>query len=184
VLTQYKAHSLILHIQKGWGFLRGEFGEFVELWPAQQRVTETAWYAGTADAVFQNLDIIRNHDPEYVLILAGDHIYKMDYGTMIARHVESGADMTVGCIEVDLERAREVSASWPWMRTGACAALSRSPPIRPPSRGATDAPWHRWASTSSIATSSSSSSSRMPTPPAPVTTSARTSSPASSAATG
>jgi len=107
VLTQYKAHSLILHIQKGWGFLRGEFGEFVELWPAQQRVAETAWYAGTADAVFQNLDIIRNHDPDYVLILAGDHIYKMDYGAMIAHHVETGADMTVGCIEVDRERARE-----------------------------------------------------------------------------
>jgi glucose-1-phosphate adenylyltransferase len=106
VLTQYKAHSLILHIQKGWGFLRGEFGEFVELWPAQQRVVETAWYAGTADAVFQNLDIIRNHNPEYVLILAGDHVYQMDYGTMIARHVETGADMTVGCIEVDVERAR------------------------------------------------------------------------------
>ncbi len=106
VLTQYKAHSLILHIQKGWGFLRGEFGEFVELWPAQQRVAETAWYAGTADAVFQNLDIIRNHDPEYVLILAGDHVYKMDYGAMIAEHVESGADMTVGCIEVDLQTAR------------------------------------------------------------------------------
>jgi glucose-1-phosphate adenylyltransferase len=106
VLTQYKAHSLILHIQKGWGFLRGEFGEFVELWPAQQRVVESAWYAGTADAVFQNLDIIRNHDPDYVLILAGDHIYKMDYGPMIAQHVELGADMTVGCIEVPLERAR------------------------------------------------------------------------------
>ena len=106
VLTQYKAHSLILHIQRGWGFLRGEFGEFVELLPAQQRV-ENNWYAGTADAVFQNLDILRSHDPEYVLILAGDHIYKMDYGTMIAHHVESGADMTVGCIEVDLETARE-----------------------------------------------------------------------------
>ncbi len=105
VLTQYKAHSLILHIQKGWGFLRGEFGEFVELWPAQQRIAETAWYAGTADAVFQNLDIIRNHDPDYVLILAGDHIYKMDYGTIIAHHVESGADMTVGCLEVPLEQA-------------------------------------------------------------------------------
>ncbi|QIK38620.1 glucose-1-phosphate adenylyltransferase [Caldichromatium japonicum] len=105
VLTQYKAHSLILHIQKGWGFLRGEFGEFVELWPAQQWVAETAWYAGTADAVFQNLDIIRDHDPEYVLILAGDHVYKMDYGTMIAHHVESGADMTIACIEVDAERA-------------------------------------------------------------------------------
>jgi glucose-1-phosphate adenylyltransferase len=106
VLTQYKAHSLILHIQKGWGFLRGEFGEFVELLPAQQRV-ENNWYAGTADAVFQNLDIIRNHDPEYVLILAGDHVYKMDYGTMVAHHVETGADMTVGCIEVDLDTARE-----------------------------------------------------------------------------
>lgn len=107
VLTQYKAHSLILHIQKGWGFLRGEFGEFVELWPAQQRVCEDSWYAGTADAVFQNLDIIRDHNPDYILVLAGDHIYKMDYGTMIAHHVETGADMTVGCIEVDRARARE-----------------------------------------------------------------------------
>ncbi|MBK1724553.1 glucose-1-phosphate adenylyltransferase [Thiocystis violacea] len=107
VLTQYKAHSLILHIQKGWGFLRGEFGEFVELWPAQQRVAETAWYAGTADAVFQNLDIIRDHNPDYILVLAGDHIYKMDYGAMIAYHVETGADMTVGCLEVDVERAHE-----------------------------------------------------------------------------
>jgi glucose-1-phosphate adenylyltransferase len=106
ILTQYKAHSLLQHIQKGWGFLRGEFGEFVELLPAQQRI-ESSWYAGTADAVYQNLDIIRNHDPEYVLILAGDHIYKMDYGPMIAHHVEQQADMTVGCIEVELERARE-----------------------------------------------------------------------------
>ncbi len=105
VLTQYKAHSLILHIQRGWGFLRGEFGEFVELLPAQQRI-ENSWYAGTADAVYQNLDILRMHDPEYVLLLAGDHIYKMDYGAMIARHVESGADMTIGCLEVDLETAK------------------------------------------------------------------------------
>ena len=106
VLTQYKAHSLILHIQRGWGFLRGEFGEFVELLPAQQRI-ESHWYAGTADAVYQNLDILRNHHPDYILILAGDHIYKMDYGAMVAYHVESGADMTVGCLEVDLKRARE-----------------------------------------------------------------------------
>ncbi len=105
VLTQYKAHSLIQHVQKGWGFLRGEFGEFVELLPAQQRI-ETSWYLGTADAVYQNLDIIRNHDPQYVLILAGDHIYKMDYGPMLAYHVEHKADMTVGCIEVDLETAK------------------------------------------------------------------------------
>lgn len=105
VLTQYKAHSLIGHIQRGWGFLRGEFGEFIELMPAQQRI-ETSWYAGTADAVYQNLDIIRGHKPQYVLILAGDHIYKMDYGPMIAAHVEHGADMTVGCIEVPIERAK------------------------------------------------------------------------------
>lgn len=104
VLTQYKAHSLITHIQRGWGHLRGEFGEFVELLPAQQRI-ETSWYAGTADAIYQNLDIIRNHEPEYVLILAGDHIYKMDYGAMLAAHVEKQADVTVGCIEVPIEQA-------------------------------------------------------------------------------
>jgi glucose-1-phosphate adenylyltransferase len=105
VLTQYKAHSLIQHIQNGWSFLRGEFKEFIEILPAQQRIQDS-WYAGTADAVYQNLDIIRTHKPEYVLILAGDHVYKMDYGTMIARHVESGADMTVGCIEVPLVEAK------------------------------------------------------------------------------
>lgn len=106
VITQYKAHSLILHIQQGWGHLRGQFGEFVELLPAQQRV-ETSWYKGTADAVYQNLDILRNHDPSYVLVLAGDHIYKMDYGPMLAFHVDKQADMTVGCIEVPLEKAKE-----------------------------------------------------------------------------
>ncbi len=105
VLTQYKAHSLLTHLQRGWSFLRGEFGEFVELLPAQQRI-ESSWYAGTADAIYQNLDIIRSHKPEYVLILAGDHIYKMDYGPMIAQHVENSADMTVGCLEVDLDSAR------------------------------------------------------------------------------
>ena len=86
VLTQYKSHSLNLHIQRGWGFLRGEFGEFVELLPAQQRI-ESSWYAGTADSIYQNLDIIRAHSPEYVLILAGDHIYKMVYGEMIAKQI-------------------------------------------------------------------------------------------------
>ena len=105
VLTQYKAHTLILHIQKGWGFLRGEFNEFVELLPAQQRVSEDSWYEGTADAVYQNLDIIRNHNPEYILVLAGDHVYKMDYGGIIAFHWASGADVTVGCIEVPLAEA-------------------------------------------------------------------------------
>ncbi len=105
ILTQYKAHSLIQHVQRGWGFMRGELGEFVELLPAQQRL-ETSWYEGTADAIYQNIDIIRTHKPEFVLILAGDHIYKMDYGTMLAAHVEAEADITVGCIEVPLEQAR------------------------------------------------------------------------------
>lgn len=105
VLTQYKAHSLIRHIQKGWSFFRGEFGEFVELLPAQQRL-ELSWYAGTADAVYQNLDIIRSFKPDYILILAGDHIYKMDYGIMLAHHLEHEADLTVGCIEVPREQAK------------------------------------------------------------------------------
>lgn len=104
VITQYKAHSLILHVQRGWGHLRGEFGEFVELLPAQQRI-ETSWYSGTADSIYQNLDIIRNHSPDHVLILAGDHIYKMDYGAMLAKHVEAGADISVGCIDVPVEKA-------------------------------------------------------------------------------
>jgi len=106
VLTQYKAHSLIQHIQRGWGFMRGELGEFVELLPAQQRL-ETSWYAGTADAIYQNIDIIRTHNPEYVLILAGDHVYKMDYGAMLVAHYEADADITVGCIEVPLDEARK-----------------------------------------------------------------------------
>jgi glucose-1-phosphate adenylyltransferase len=104
VITQYKAHSLIRHLRQGWGSLRGEFGEFVELLPAQQRI-ETSWYKGTADAIYQNLDIIQMHQPEYVLILAGDHVYKMDYGPMLAHHAESEADVTVGCLEVPVEEA-------------------------------------------------------------------------------
>ncbi len=105
VVTQYKSHSLIQHIQRGWGFLRGEFNEFVELLPAQQRIEEE-WYKGTADAVYQNLDILHSIGAEYVLILAGDHIYKMDYGQMLAAHVRNKADMTVGCIEVPIEEAK------------------------------------------------------------------------------
>ncbi len=105
VVTQYKAHSLIKHIQRGWGFLRGEFNEFVELLPAQQRLDEEKWYQGTADAVYQNLDILRIYKPEYVLILAGDHVYKMDYGAMVAAHVREGADMTVACMEVPVTEA-------------------------------------------------------------------------------
>ena len=104
ICTQYKAQSLIRHVQHGWSFLDGRFGEFVELLPAQQRVTAN-WYQGTADAVYQNLDILRRHAPEYVLILAGDHVYKMDYGKMLADHVSKSAKMTVACIEVPISDA-------------------------------------------------------------------------------
>ena len=105
VVTQYKAHSLIQHLQRGWGFLRGEFNEFIDLMPAQQRI-EAEWYKGTADAVFQNMDILRHYAPEFVLILAGDHIYKMDYGEMLAAHAASAADLTIACIEVPIEDAK------------------------------------------------------------------------------
>jgi len=108
IATQYKAQSLIRHIQRGWSFLDGRFNEFIELVPAQQRVTAD-WYKGTADAVFQNLDLLRRQQPEYVLILAGDHVYKMDYGKMLTEHVARKADMTVGCIEVPVaEAARQL----------------------------------------------------------------------------
>ena len=106
VLTQYKAHDLIVHLQRAWGYFRGEFNEFVEILPAQQQI-DASWYKGTADAVFQNLVYLRRLEPEYVLILAGDHIYKMDYGLMLAQHAESGADITCGTVEVPVERAQE-----------------------------------------------------------------------------
>ena len=101
VITQYKSHSLLRHLQRGWSFMRNEMNEFVDLLPAQQRVDEEHWYRGTADAIYQNLDIIRNSTPpEYVVVLAGDHIYKMDYSVMLADHVKNGRGVTVGCIEV------------------------------------------------------------------------------------
>jgi glucose-1-phosphate adenylyltransferase len=105
VATQYKSHSLIRHLQRGWSFLDGRLKEFVDLLPASQRVQEDLWYQGTADAVFQNLDILKSNQPEYVLILAGDHIYKMDYGRMLAYHVSRQADVTVACLEVPLRDA-------------------------------------------------------------------------------
>ena len=107
VVTQYKSHSLLRHLQRGWSFLRNEMGEFVDLLPAQQRTDEEHWYQGTADAVFQNLDIIRNSTPpDYIVVLAGDHVYKMDYSIMLEDHVASGRGVTVGCIEVPREEAR------------------------------------------------------------------------------
>jgi glucose-1-phosphate adenylyltransferase len=104
VATQYKAQSLIRHVQRGWSFLDGRFNEFVELLPAQQRVTAD-WYRGTADAVFQNLDLVREHAPEYILVLAGDHVYKMDYARMLVEHAARKADMTIACIRVPLRDA-------------------------------------------------------------------------------
>jgi glucose-1-phosphate adenylyltransferase len=106
VLTQYKAQPLIQHIQRGWSYLRGELGEFIELIPAQQQIGQH-WYRGTADSVYQNLEFIRSHHPTHVLVLAGDHIYKMDYGPMIAYHEQCEADITVGVVDVPLDRAHE-----------------------------------------------------------------------------
>lgn len=105
VITQYKAHSLIHHVGNSWSFLHREFGEFVEILPAQQQLGD-AWYSGTADAVYQNLEIIRLHDPRLVLVLGGDHVYKMDYSLMLGFHLSRHANVTVGCIPVPLERAR------------------------------------------------------------------------------
>ena len=107
VLTQYKSHSLLRHLQRGWGFLRGEVNEFVDLLPAQQRINEESWYRGTADAVYQNIDILSTQKPapEYVVILAGDHVYKMNYADMLADHVENGAECSVACIEVPRSEA-------------------------------------------------------------------------------
>jgi glucose-1-phosphate adenylyltransferase len=100
VATQYKAHSLIRHLQRGWSFFRAERNESLDILPASQQLNNENWYKGTADAVTQNIDIIRGYGPKYVIILAGDHIYKQDYSLMIKHHVDSGANVTVGCIEV------------------------------------------------------------------------------------
>ena len=105
VATQYKAHSLIRHCQRGWNFFRAERNEFLDILPASQRMSEEHWYRGTADAVAQNIDIVDSYDVDYVIILAGDHIYKMDYEIMLREHVESGADVTVGCLTVPRSEA-------------------------------------------------------------------------------
>ena len=105
VATQYKAHSLIRHLQRGWNFFRPERNESFDILPASQRVSEQHWYRGTADAVFQNIDIVESYAPRYIILLAGDHVYKMDYEHMLQQHVEAGAGVTVACIEVPLEEA-------------------------------------------------------------------------------
>ena len=105
VATQYKAHSLIRHLQRGWNFFRPERNESFDILPASQRVSEDQWYLGTADAVYQNIDIIESYDPKYIVLLAGDHIYKMDYEPMLQQHVNAGADVTIACLEVPREEA-------------------------------------------------------------------------------
>ena len=147
-MTQYKGQSLIQHVQRGWSYLRGEFGEFIDVVPAQQQIGEH-WYRGTADCVYQNLDLIRTHHPKHVLVLAGDHIYKMDYGPMIAYHVEKGADITVGVVEVPRRQGARVRRAVGHrveprhqLRREA-AASGAACPASPMWR------WPRWASTSS-----------------------------------
>ena len=106
VATQYKAHSLIRHLQMGWNFFRPERNESFDILPASQRISETNWYLGTADAVYQNIDIIEPHNAKFIVLLAGDHIYKMDYELMLQQHVEQSADVTIGCLEVPRSEAR------------------------------------------------------------------------------
>jgi glucose-1-phosphate adenylyltransferase len=137
VVTQYKSHSLMRHMQRGWSFLRAELNEMVDLLPAQQRSGEEHWYRGTADAIFQNIDIIRSSRPEYIVILAGDHIYKMDYSLMVKDHVENGAGCTVGCIEVP----RSEASAFGVMALGAerkITAFLEKPADPPPMPGQTD----------------------------------------------
>ena len=110
VATQYKAHSLISHMQRGWNFLRPERNESFDILPASQRVSEMMWYLGTADAIYQNIDIIESYAPEYMIVLAGDHVYKMDYEKLLRQHVEFGADVTVGCLEASVEEAERCGA--------------------------------------------------------------------------
>jgi glucose-1-phosphate adenylyltransferase len=106
VATQYKAHSLIRHLQRGWNFFRPERNESFDILPASQRVATETWYLGTADAVYQNLDIIQDYEPRFIIVLAGDHIYKMDFEPMLRQHVEQGADVTIACIEVPRAQAK------------------------------------------------------------------------------
>ncbi|MGH8702839.1 MAG: glucose-1-phosphate adenylyltransferase [Burkholderiales bacterium] len=131
VATQYKAQSLIRHIQRGWSFLDGRFDEFVQLLPAQQQV-EASWYRGTADAVFQNIRVLRQHAPRFVLVLSGDHIYKMDYGRLLAFHVHEQADLTVACVEMPVKEASALgvmAVDGDWRITGFAEKPAAPQPI-------------------------------------------------------
>ena len=107
VLTQYRSYSLLRHLQRGWSFLKGELNESIDLLPAQQKLDETSWYRGTADAVYQNVDILLDKPAKYIIVLAGDHVYKMNYAKALSQHAKSGAPCSVGCIEVPIAGASE-----------------------------------------------------------------------------
>ena len=107
VVTQYRSHTLNQHVQRGWNFLQSDFNEFIELWPAQQQTADESWYQGTADAVYQNLATIGNINPDYILVLAGDHVYKQNYSVMLCEHIQKQADISVACIEVPVEEAKD-----------------------------------------------------------------------------
>ena len=161
VATQYKAHSLIRHLQRGWNFFRIERNEAFDILPASQRVAEDKWYLGTADAVTQNIDIIQSYGPKYIVILAGDHIYKMDYERMLAQHVESDADVTVGCIEVPRMEATGFGVMKVDMTSRIVGFVEKpaDPPACPinPTRR-----WRAWVSMCSIRSLSSTCCARMP----------------------
>lgn len=137
LLTQYKSQSLIRHVQQAWGFVRRELGEFIEIWPAQQRCGER-WYMGTVDAVHQNRDLIEALDPDHVLVLAGDHVYSMDYSRMLDAHVATRAQITVGCVEVPIEEARRTYGIIGMDRDGRVRSFVEKPERPQPSSGRTD----------------------------------------------
>ena len=176
VMTQYKAHSLIQHIQRGWGYLRGEFGEFVEIIPAQQQLGDF-WYRGTADSLYQNLQIIKLHHPRHILVLAGDHIYKMDYGPMLAAHVEKKADITVGVVEVPREQATAFGVMSVDPRLSHHEIFREAEAIPKAFRVASSLRSARWASTCSRPACCIGCSRSMPSGPIPRTISAATSFP-------
>jgi glucose-1-phosphate adenylyltransferase len=156
VATQYKAHSLIRHLQMGWNFFRPERNESFDILPASQRVSETNWYLGTADAVYQNIDIIESHDAKFIVLLAGDHIYKMDYERMLKQHVEQRADVTIGCLEMP----RAESSGFGIMHVddnGIVLSFLEKPADPPPMPGNPTRHWPAWGSMYSIRNSCSTS---------------------------
>ena len=175
VATQYKAHSLIRHLQRGWNFFRPERNESFDILPASQRVSETQWYEGTADAVYQNIDIIEAYHPEYMVILAGDHIYKMDYELMLQQHVDQGADVTVGVPRSAAHGSHRLRRDARRRRRPHRAPSSRSRPIRRAFPAIQTWRWPAWASTSSTRRSCSTCCAATPPTRLRAATSARTS---------